>query len=104
MHDILEEIQSNLYDQAIAFRETHSCEIDSEEDFRAYFAPPSGEPTPPHGGFAWAHFCGDEDVEKRINDELSVTVRCVPLADGEPGTCIFTGKPSLKRVVWAKSY
>jgi len=43
-------------------------------------------------------------VEQRINDELGVTVRCIPLTGGEPGTCIFTGKPSEKRVVWAKAY
>ncbi len=104
VHDILEEMQTGLFEQARDFRDRHSCEIDSEEDFRSYFAPPAGEPTPPHAGFAWAHFCGDEDVEQRINDELGVTVRCIPLTGGEPGTCIFTGKPSEKRVVWAKAY
>ena len=103
-HDILEEMQASLYAQASAFRDENSCEIDSEDDFRDYFAAPAGETTPPHGGFAWAHFCGDEAVEDRINTELGVTVRCIPLSDGEPGTCIFTGKPSEKRVVWAKSY
>jgi prolyl-tRNA synthetase len=50
------------------------------------------------------HFSGDVDLEQRIRDDLSVTVRCIPLAPGEPGICPFTGKPSAKRVVWAKSY
>ena len=104
VYDILEDIQQGLYDRAQAFRASHTVEIDSEDDFRAFFAAPSGEPTPPHAGFAWAHFCGDEAVEDRINDDLGVTVRCIPLAPGEPGTCIFTGKPSEKRVIWAKSY
>ena len=40
----------------------------------------------------------------QIKDELGVTVRCIPLAPGEPGTCPFTGQPSAKRVVWAKAY
>jgi len=104
VHDILEEIQQGMYDRALAFQQSNSCDIDSEDAFRDFFKTPPGDPTPPHAGFAYAHFCGDEDVEKRINEELGVTVRCIPLEDGEPGTCIFTGKPSAKRVVWAKAY
>jgi prolyl-tRNA synthetase len=50
------------------------------------------------------HFSGDIEVEQKVKDDLGVTVRCIPLGDGEPGTCPFTGKPSAKRVVWAKSY
>jgi prolyl-tRNA synthetase len=104
VHDILEEIQQGMYDRALAFQQSNSCDIDSEGAFRDFFKAPPGDPTPPHAGFAYAHFCGDEDVEKRINEELGVTVRCIPLEDGEPGTCIFTGKPSAQRVVWAKAY
>ena len=82
--------------------------IDSKDDFYAYFTPPASkdpnEPTPIHGGFALTHFGGDVEVEKKIKDDLGVTVRCIPLADGEPGVCPFSGKPSPKRVVWAKSY
>ena len=44
------------------------------------------------------------ELEAQIKKDLAVTVRCIPLAAGEPGTCPFTGKPSAKRVVWAKSY
>jgi prolyl-tRNA synthetase len=61
-------------------------------------------PTPIHGGFALTHFSGEVELEQKIKDELSVTVRCIPLEKGEPGTCPFTGKPSAQRVVWAKSY
>jgi len=53
------------------------------------------------------HFNGDPKLEAQIKDDLSVTVRCIPLdarLGGEPGTCPFTGQPSQKRVVWAKSY
>ena len=44
------------------------------------------------------------ELEEKIKDELSVTVRCIPLEKGEAGRCPFTGKPSAQRVVWAKSY
>jgi prolyl-tRNA synthetase len=104
IHAILDEIQQGMYDRALSFQTAHTCDIDTEEDFRAYFTAPAGDPTPPHAGFGLAHFCGDADVEKRINEELGVSVRCVPFDDAEPGTCIFTGKPSEKRVVWAKAY
>ena len=63
-----------------------------------------GAPTPIHAGFALTHFSGDVELEKKIKDDLSVTVRCIPLEKSEPGTCPFTGKPSAQRVVWAKAY
>ena len=44
------------------------------------------------------------ELEKKIKDDLSVTVRCIPLEKSEAGTCPFTGKPSAQRVVWAKAY
>ncbi|MCH2136351.1 MAG: proline--tRNA ligase [Phycisphaerales bacterium] len=100
----LDEMQQGLFDRALAFREAHTAVIDSEEAFREWFTAPKGEPTPPHGGFALTHFCGDEGIEAKIADELGVTVRCVPFGDDEPGTCPFSGKPSPKRVVWAKAY
>ena len=61
------------------------------------------------GGFAIAHWNGDPEIEKKINDDLAVTIRCIPNegeVDGadEPGTCPFTGEPSQRKVVWAKSY
>jgi prolyl-tRNA synthetase len=102
--DVLDDMQQGLYDRALAFREEHSRVIDDADEFRAFFQAPDGEPTPPHGGFAWTHFCGDEAVEEQISAELGVTVRCIPFGDDEPGTCPFSGKPSPKRVVWAKAY
>ncbi len=104
---ILQEIHDGLFERAAAHRAGHTQNIDTKEDFYAYFTPeqrPEGQPTPIHGGFAMTHFSGDVEVEQKIKDELGVTVRCIPLADGEPGTCPFTGKASAKRVVWAKSY
>jgi prolyl-tRNA synthetase len=61
-------------------------------------------PTPIHAGFALTHFSGDVELEKKIKEDLSVTVRCIPLDKSPPGTCPFTGKPSAQRVVWAKAY
>ncbi len=50
------------------------------------------------------HFGGEVALEQKIKDDLSVTVRCIPLEKGEPGVCPFTGKPSAQRVIWAKAY
>ncbi len=102
--DILDDMQSGMFERAVAFRESHTRVIDDAAEFREWFASPAGEPTPPHAGFAMTHFCGDVAVEEQIADELGVTVRCIPFGDDEPGTCPFSGKPSAKRVVWAKSY
>ena len=104
---ILQEMQDGMFEKAKAHRAQHTRTIDSKEEFYAYFTPPAvkeNDPTPIHGGFALTHFSGDVELEKKIKDDLNVTVRCIPLEPGEPGTCPFTGKPSAKRVVWAKSY
>ncbi|HEY5948228.1 MAG TPA: proline--tRNA ligase [Kofleriaceae bacterium] len=105
---ILQEIQDALFDRALAFRNEHTREINTKDDFYAFFADPpkqkENDPTPIHAGFAMAHFNGDPALEAKIKDDLKVTVRCIPLSGGEPGTCPFTGEPSKQRVVWAKSY
>jgi prolyl-tRNA synthetase len=105
---ILGEMQANLFARAKAHREAHTHRIDAKEAFYAFFTAPTtaeNAPTPIHGGFALTHFAGDSVIEQQIKDELGVTVRCIPLAgEAEPGVCPFTGKPSEKRVVWAKSY
>jgi prolyl-tRNA synthetase len=104
---LLQEIQDGMLAKARGFRDEHTRVIDTKEDFYAFFTPERQEenlPPPIHGGFALTHFSGDVDLEAKIKEDLAVTVRCIPLADGESGTCPFTGKPSAKRVVWAKSY
>jgi prolyl-tRNA synthetase len=105
---ILDEIQQALFDRALAYRKDHTRVIDTKDDFYAFFADPprkhANDPTPIHAGFAMAHFNGDPALEAKIKDDLKVTVRCIPLGEGEPGTCPFTGQPSKQRVVWAKSY
>jgi prolyl-tRNA synthetase len=105
---VLEEIQTGLFERARAHRDAHTKVIDSKDDFYAYFAEPvkkqANDPTPIHGGFAMAHFNGDPALEAKIKDDLKVTVRCIPLTGGTPGTCPFTGQPSKQRVLWAKAY
>jgi prolyl-tRNA synthetase len=103
----LQSIQDGLLSRAKAFREQHTRRIDSRDEFYAFFTTEreeEGKPTPIHGGFALTHFSGEVELEKKIKDDLSVTVRCIPLEKSEPGTCPFTGKPSAQRVVWAKAY
>jgi prolyl-tRNA synthetase len=103
----LAEIQSGLLGRAEEFRARHTHRIDNREEFYEFFASPQvaeDAPTPIHGGFALTHFSGEVELEKRIKDDLGVTVRCIPLDKTEPGTCPFTGKPSAQRVVWAKAY
>jgi prolyl-tRNA synthetase len=104
---ILQSIQDALFERARSFREEHTRRIDTQEEFYDWFTPErvqDNAPTPIHGGFALTHFSGDVQLEARIKGDLGVTVRCIPLDKSEPGTCPFTGAPSARRVVWAKSY
>jgi len=104
---LLQSIQDSLFARAKAFREHHTRRIDTKAEFYDFFTAPQVQenaPTPIHGGFALTHFSGEVQLEEQIKNDLGVTVRCIPLEEGEPGTCPFTGKPSPKRVVWAKAY
>ena len=106
---LLQEIQEALFERALAYpRPSTRARSTRKDEFYAFFTEPAtknaNDPTPIHGGFALTHFNGDPALEAKIKDDLKVTVRCIPLGRGEPGTCPFTGQPSAKRVVWAKSY
>lgn len=103
--DVLDDIQDGLLARAKDFRESNSVTIDSKEAFYAFFTPENSEQPEIHGGFAWAHYSGEPELEAELQNDLKVTVRCIPqVEDPEPGICIFTGKPSRQRVVFAKSY
>jgi prolyl-tRNA synthetase len=103
--DQLDEIQSGLFERARQFREEHTRRIDTKEEFYEFFTPENKERPEIHGGFALAHWSGDPEVEAAVNDELSVTIRTIPLDAGEEeGTCVISGRPSKRRVVWAKAY
>ena len=102
--DVLEEIQGNLYQQALAFRKEHTKEIDTKEEFYQFFTPENPDKPEIHGGFALTHWNGSPEVEEQIKTDLKVTIRCIPFDQSEAGTCPFSGEPSTQRVVWAKSY
>jgi len=101
----LAEIQQGLFDRALAFRESHTEAIDSKDAFYEYFTPANVEKPEIHGGFAFSHYNGDPQIEETLKRDLNVTVRCIPGdEEAEPGECIFTGKPSGRRVLFAKAY
>jgi prolyl-tRNA synthetase len=103
--DILDSIQQNLFERAKKFRDQHTRVIDSKKEFYDFFTSANSEKPEIHGGFALAHWNGSREVEEQIKNDLKVTIRIIPLDDSfEPGNCIFTGKPSSRRVIWAKAY
>jgi prolyl-tRNA synthetase len=98
--DHLEEIQKTLYTRAQAFRDAHLVKIDTKEAFYEYFSDKNKNP-----GFALVHYNPEHSAEDKIQEDLNVTVRCIPTTLGhETGKCPFTGAPSQQRVVYAKSY
>ena len=100
----LDDIQNNLFQRALAMREAQTRQIDSLDDFKAYFTPQDEQNPEIHGGFAMCHWHDDPSVDELLK-ELKVTIRCIPLeAPEEQGKCIFTGQPSSRRVVFAKAY
>jgi prolyl-tRNA synthetase len=103
--EILTSIQQNLLERATKFRDSNTRQIDSKEEFYAFFTPKNAARPEIHGGFALAHWNGSREVEEQIKSDLKVTIRVIPLDErAESGRCIFTGEPSARRVVWAKSY
>jgi len=103
--DQLDEIQHGLLQRARAFRDRYTVELDSKDEFYDFFTPANRDKPEIHGGFAWCHWSGDREVEEKIKEDLNVTIRCVPLdARKEEGCCIISGKPSRRRVLFAKAY
>jgi prolyl-tRNA synthetase len=102
--EMLEEIQSELLARATTLRESNTKNIATLAEFRTFFTPSGEEDKSIHGGFAVVHW-HEEAIGHPILSELKVTPRCIPL-DWAPenGTCIFTGKPTQQRVIFAKSY
>lgn len=102
---ILAQIQQNLFERALKYRAENTVKIDSKKDFYDFFTPQNEKKPEIHGGFALAHFDGSAEVEDMLRQDLKVTVRCIPLeGEEEEGVCPFSGRPSKKRVVFAKSY
>ena len=94
----LQEMQDNLLNRALAFREANTVKIDTKEDFYKFFENENS-------GFAYSHWNGSPEVEEQIKTDLKVTIRCIPFdGDKTPGKCVITGEPSTQRVYFAKSY
>lgn len=104
MPAILESIQQGLLERATAFRNANMVRIDSKDAFETFFTPKSEREI--HGGFALCHWAGSAGDEERIQKQYGVTMRCIPLSDeyAENGACFLTGKPSARRVIFAKAY
>jgi prolyl-tRNA synthetase len=98
---LLEDIQSNMYNKALAFRTANTKKVDSYEEFKATMARGEGAV----GGFVLAHWDGTSETEEKIKTETKATIRCIPLdAAEEDGVCIYSGKPSKRRVLFAVAY
>ena len=93
---LLENIQKNIYQKAFDYRATHTTTADSYEEFKEKIE---------EGGFILAHWDGTPETEERIKDETKATIRCIPFeGDKTPGKCMVTGKPSARRVLFARAY
>jgi prolyl-tRNA synthetase len=98
-------IQKQLYERAQKFQEENTRVIESKKDFYDFFTPENADKPAIHGGFALAHWNGSREIEEQIKRDLKVTIRAIPFdGSSERGKCIFTGEPSARRVIWAKSY
>ncbi|MBO9540542.1 proline--tRNA ligase [bacterium] len=102
--EILADMQTALYERALAFREAHTRRIEDRAEFEAYFTPGNAAKPEIHGGFALAPFVDDPALEEALAN-LKVTVRCLPLdAERKPSHCLFTGKPTDRWAIYAKAY
>jgi prolyl-tRNA synthetase len=97
VENLLEEIQSSIYNRALNFRSENTVKVDSYEDFKKIL-----DEKP---GFVSAHWDGTSETEARIKEETKATIRCIPLNnEKEEGVCMVTGKPSTQRVLFARAY
>jgi prolyl-tRNA synthetase len=97
IEQLLVDIQKNIYEKALRFREENTREANSYEEFK--------ELLDSKAGFISAHWDGTPETEKRIKDETKATIRCIPLNNKlENGSCMVTGNPSTQRVLFARAY
>ena len=97
MPALLEDIQKTIYNRALKFREENTTRVDSYDDMKRVLDD--------KGGFILAHWDGTAETEAAIKEETKATIRCIPLdAPAEDGKCVYSGKPSNQRVVFARAY
>ena len=93
---LLDDIQQNIYTKALNHRLEMTKKVDTWEEFKEEIE---------KGGFILAHWDGTTETEEKIKEETKATIRCIPLdAEDEEGKCIYTGKPSHRRVIFARNY
>lgn len=93
---LLDDIQKNIYTKALNHRLEMTTKVDTWEDFKTQIE---------KGGFILAHWDGTTETEEKIKEETKATIRCIPLdGEEEEGKCIYTGKPSKRRVIFARNY
>ncbi len=98
LSQLLDEIQVNLFEKAKAFREANTYRVDTWEEFKA--AIDADVP-----GFLYAHWDGTTETEEAIQEATKATIRCIPVDNPlEAGICVYSGKPSVQRVLFAKAY
>ena len=93
----LEKIQSDLFQKALDFKESHITKVENFEEFKNILDN--------KGGFILAHWDGTQETEEMIKKSTKATIRCIPLdSKEEVGKCVFSGNPSKQRVLFAKAY
>jgi prolyl-tRNA synthetase len=97
IENLLKDIQQSIYNKALAFKEANTHSVETYEEFKQVLEA--------KGGFIYAHWDGTSETEEKIKEETKATIRCVPLdAPEENGVCMYSGKPSSRRVVFARAY
>ena len=95
---LMEQIQQNIYKKALDFRNANTYKVDSWDEFKQKIE---------EGGFLLCHWDGTKETEAKIQEETKATIRCIPIDSfvcEEEGKCVYSGKPSKRRVIFAKSY
>lgn len=96
IQQLLEDIQQNIYNKALKFREENTFKVDTWEEFQEKIE---------LGGFLLAHWDETSETEDQIKEATKATIRCIPLdSPEEEGVCVFSGKPSKRRVIFARAY
>lgn len=96
--ELLDNIQETIYKKALDYRTSHSFEVDTYDEFKKII-------NSEEGGFIYAHWDGTAETEEKIKNETKATIRCIPIDQKqEDGKCVYSGKPSKGRVVFAKAY
>ena len=93
---LLEEIQKNLLDKALKFRNENITIVENFDEFKDVLEN--------KGGFISAHWDGSDETENKIKELTKATIRCIPIGKKESGKCVFSGNPSIQRVLFAKAY